>query len=142
MPNRPPSRDDRHAAEAVEEVENQDEPKSGILDPHFDGDRTAVFFRHAESPRSEIADQYRRQVMQKDGYDDHADIVEKMFEIGGQCADDKKDEETDRKTFHPYAHFPRPFRKTMVDVHPQRERNAEQNDNRLDELPRADEKCP
>ena len=42
VPDAPPGGDDGHAAQAVEQVEDQDKAQAGVLDAHLEGDGTAV----------------------------------------------------------------------------------------------------
>ena len=73
-----------HPAEAVEEVEDQNQTQSAVLNAHFNGDRSALRGGDPGDPPSRPTQCQCQCIQQGHGRKDQADVGDEVVEVAGE----------------------------------------------------------
>ena len=125
VPDAPPAGDDRHAAEAAEEREDQPEPQAGIADADLERHRLALARAEAADDGCAVADREGDGVVDRDDHEDDAEEGDEVRPVAGERGDDEADQREQREPLHEWLHLRREPREAGADREARQERQAD-----------------
>ena len=143
VPDAPPRGDDEHAAVGREVCEQgraqqEHEAQPGVLDTRFDGQGPAVLPGNLEEGTDAETDAEGEEVVDQDHQEDIFDALQEGVQVAGEGEDDHRNEEEDGDPLQGFLEGFRDLGQEAGGEDARHERNAQENEDRLEHVPERD----